>query len=275
MKRALVVMVAGLMAGGGLMLRAQQTGTASVVGPDSRGADPLAVGKSAMEKRDFVAARAFFAKYAAENPKDVEAMFYVASSDLELKNFSVAIEELKAVLAAKPDAWAAHQGLVFAYAQVGDWEAFDKERALIKAAQDKSDPGLPQDRPTSIDSITVGDQTYRVFAFYKLDGHFHTRYYFIHFEPDGTRGRTFACESDDVDQTFFAKLHPKEAAAGGRSFSLDSYSAIKKQPDGKMTQTHGTMKFYPDGEPTYETVRADVIAVLLGTAAPMSSATTQ
>jgi hypothetical protein len=270
MTREFAGVVSSLMLCGSSLMWGQQPVAPAAQSPDAASVNPLQVGESAMEKRDFVAAHKFFADYVAANPKDVEAVFYLASSDLELKSFSAAIRELKDVLAAKPEVWPAHEGLVFAYAQVGDWDAFDKERALIKAAQDKNDPGLPQDRPTTIDSITVGDDTYRVFAFYKLDGHFHTRYYFIQFGSDGQRGKTFACESDDVDQTFFAKLHPKEAAAGNRSFSLDSYSE-KKTADGKTTQVHGTVKFYQDGEPTYETVRADVIAVLLGTATPMSS----
>lgn len=60
-------------------------------------------------------------------------------------------------------------------------------------------------------------------------------------------------ESDDIDQIDFAKAHPEKANAGERSFSLDSYPA---------PGTQRLIEFYPDGEPSYATVRADVFATL-------------
>ena len=64
------------------------------------------------------------------------------------------------------------------------------------------------------------------------------------------------------------------AATGERSFSLDSYSALKPNADGRgYTQTHSTIKFYPDGEPTYETVRSDVMKALEHPSGGISSTT--
>ena len=248
------------------------TSPASVPSQDVRASDPLAVGKSAMAHRQFAAAHSFFAEYVAANPGDMEGMFYLASSDLELRNYPAAIKECQAVIATKPNTWGAHQGLAFAYAQTGDWAAFDKERAFLKAARDRGAPGLAIESPDVIDRLTASDDTYTVFAFYKLNGHFHTRYFFIHFAPDGSHDKWFACESDDVDQANFAKQHPAEAAKGERSFSLDSYS-VKILPSGQKSQTQGLIKFYWEGEPSYETVRADVLKALEGKSAPMSSTT--
>jgi len=40
-----------------------------------------------------------------------------------------------------------------------------------------------------------------------------------------------------------------------------------------MTQTQGLIKFYWEGEPTYETVRADVLGALNHKSAPMGTVT--
>jgi hypothetical protein len=60
-------------------------------------------------------------------------------------------------------------------------------------------------------------------------------------------------ESGDVDQPAFAKAHPDKAANGERSYMLDTYASPCVQ---------GLVEFYPDGEPTYEQVRAAVIKAL-------------
>ena len=70
-----------------------------------------------------------------------------------------------------------------------------------------------------IDVLQVESKTYRVLAFYTLSGRYHTRYAFVHFSDDGKLTDYIQCESDDADQYFFQKKHPKEAAEGGRSFS--------------------------------------------------------
>jgi hypothetical protein len=60
-------------------------------------------------------------------------------------------------------------------------------------------------------------------------------------------------ESDEADQAAFAKAHPDKAAKGERSYFLDSHLAPCSQ---------ALTAFYPDGEPTYEKVRADVVRAL-------------
>ncbi len=71
-------------------------------------------------------------------------------------------------------------------------------------------------------------------------------------------------ESDDIDQVEFKKRHPEDAAAGKRSFSMDGYFEPR---------THATLKFYPDGEPSYREARADVTADLKGKLGAITSTT--
>jgi len=230
-------------------------------------ADPLAVGVAALDHGNYTDAQTFFANYLKDNPNDIDAVFFAGAAALELKQFDVAIADLKRVVAAEPDLWNAHSKLVRAYAQIGDWKSFDAERALIKTARDNNAPDTVKDKFDFIDTIDVGGKTYDVRAFYTLYGNFKTRYVFLHFGDDGKLTDYIQCESDDADQSFFQKSYPKKAAAGERSFSLDTYHL------GKAGMSQGLIKFYLDGEPTYETVRADVIKVLQGDNKPAASMT--
>ncbi|HXE09714.1 MAG TPA: hypothetical protein VN612_17550 [Acidobacteriaceae bacterium] len=234
--------------------------------------DPMAIGKQALAKNDFAAARDFFAAYLKDNPDNLEAKFDAGNAALGLRDYDTAAQDFHQVIARNPAMWPAHKNLVIVYAGQGKWTDFDQERAAIQQARLQRSPGLTATDADVVDIIYVGPDRYIAKAFATLNGRFHVRYNIYHLNEEGKADYWIACESDDVDQTFFAKKHPKEAAAGERSFSLDSYTQIVKVGD-HLTQTHGTIKFYPDGEPTYETVRADVVSVLEHRTAPISSTT--
>jgi tetratricopeptide (TPR) repeat protein len=244
----------------------QQAGSGAPAAAPQSGPNPLAVGLAALQKGDYGAAKTFFTEYLSSSPDDAEAWLYLGGADLGLKDFPAAIKDMRAVIAVKPDLWPAHLNLVLAYAESEDWADFDKERALIKAARDNNAPGLDKQKGDVIDVLHVGTKTYSVRAFYELYGQFHTRYVFLHFGDDGKLSDYVQCESDDSDQGFFKQAHPKEAAAGARSFSLDSYAV------GEKGMTQALIKFYSDGEPTYETVRADALKVLAGQQKPAATA---
>lgn len=221
-----------------------------------------------MQKGDFTEARTFFAKYVADNPKDAEGWFYLGGADLNVDHPADAAKDFQQCVALKPDAWSAHNNLFLAYAEMGDWSAFDKERAVIRAARDKKEPGLSLDDHDLIDVLRVGGETYQVWYFYKLHGRFNVRYVAIHFDKSGKGHSWIQAESDDVDQAFFKQKHPKEAAAGARSFSLDAYEQSKV---GYPSQA--LHKFYSDGEPTYEQFRADVLEILNRKSKPAAATT--
>jgi hypothetical protein len=237
-------------------------------------ADPLTVANQAIAKGDYAAAQTIVNAYLKDNPDNPQALFAAGSAFLGLKQYDDADKSYLAAIKAQPPFWPAHKNLVIVYAAEGKWTDFDRERALLRDATAKGEDGLNAKVPDVIDVIYVGTERYIVRAFPELNGKFHTRYNFVHFGSDGKRDFWIECESDDADQAFFAQKHPQEAAAGQRSFSLDSYTAPKLNPDGKTySLTHGTIKFYPDGEPTYEMVRADVVKVLENKTAPMVKST--
>ncbi len=83
------------------------------------------------------------------------------------------------------------------------------------------------------------------------------------YDSAGQRTHRISLESDDVDQLTLARLHPDQAAAGVRIYSMDSYTETRNA-DGKVIgQVHGTLCPAPGcfmtGRPTYEFFREAVL----------------
>jgi tetratricopeptide (TPR) repeat protein len=233
----------------------------------------MAIGKQALEHEQWDAAQTFFANYVRDNPQSVEAKFYLASAEQGGKHYDEAEKLYKQIIAQYPKIWSSYSNLSEVYAAQERWPEFEQERALLHQARANNEPGTQNMGHDVIDVLYVGDQRYIVREYYPLDGRFHTRYNFTHFTKDGKLDFWIACESDDIDQVDFAKRHPQKAAAGERSFSLDSYTNTFNAGGQRTGQTHGTIMFYSEGEPDYPRVRADVLRVLTGKASPMSTTT--
>lgn len=232
------------------------------------------MGRQAFRQHNYQDAQTYFTAYLKDNPDDADALFFAGLTAIGLKQYDDAARYLQAAIKNRPPLWAARKNLVIVYAAQGKWADFDRERKLIQDARASGAAGLSPTDSDIIDVIHIGSERYIVRAYDPLEGRRKTRYNFIHFGPDVKLDFWISCDSLDVDQIYFARKHPEEAAAGKRSFSLDSFTAMKPRADGKgYTQTQGFIKFYPDGEPTYETVRADVIEVLEHRLEPKVSAT--
>jgi hypothetical protein len=87
----------------------------------------------------------------------------------------------------------------------------------------------------------------------RSDGFYGERYRFKVFNGAGKEIFCVTLESDALEQPAWAKERPKEAAAGGRKFSLDGYAS----------NSHSTYA-YDDGEPPYEQVGEEAKQVLAG-----------
>lgn len=246
----------------GVSAYAQSGSAPAQASPQAAQPDPLAVGKAALRHEDFRSADDFFTQYVRDNPQDMNALLLLGDSKIGLRDFAAAETMFKQILQHNPKAWPARANLVLTYSESERWKDFDAERAAIAKERAAHSPNIPPRTSEVIDVFSIGDQRYIAREFTPPDGRFHTKYNVYWFGRDGKIAGWIACESDDVDQTFFAKDHPQEAAAGQRSYSLDGYTPRVQTADGRWTQTHSTIKFYKDGEPTYEQVRADVIAVV-------------
>ena len=241
-----------------------QAQTASPV-PGATNGNPMAVGKTALSRQDFAAAYDFFSRFRAENPSDKEAIFLEGNAALGLGRLSEAEGCYGAALAIAANLWSAHENLVQVYARLGRWNEFDSERALLHQARLTHQAGIAEHGTGAIDLFTVGNRRIVVHEYDPPDGHFHAKYNFAELDAQGKLIGWISYESDDVDQISFAKNHPKEEAAGGRAYSLDSYTPKTMTAGGYLTQTHGTIKLFPDGELPYPEVRAEVMRALGGT----------
>jgi len=224
-------------------------------------------GVAAFRAHDYKRALSIFNEVTAADPNNIMAHNLAGNCSMEMRDFPAAIRSFQRALQLQPDQPQNLAGLVRSYAQAG----MVKERdATVEHLHELSRAGrLPANFSYIFDSFLVGDHSVLVIEFPQLAGHYHFRYQFNVYDATGKFVSRVALESDDVDQTSWAKQHPKEAAAGGRAFSLDGYPQTLP---GQFS--HSLYKFYDDGEPPYDQVRADVEKVLAGGLKPVTSTTT-
>lgn len=195
-------------------------------------------------------------------PQDARLFLFLSRAARHSGDDVKALSYMQKTLATeRPDhpIWGMHMEIVPLYAANGDWQSFDAERSKIREAA-KANPELMKvNGGYLIEEIHQDGQVIHAFEYPLLYGRFHTRYRFLYPAASPHAVPPYIdCESDDIDQVAFAQKHPEQAAKGDRSFSLDGYL---------KPNTHSTLMFFDDGEPTYETVRA----VVLKNPAPMST----
>ncbi len=187
-----------------------------------------------------------------------------------------AIALFRRALALYPhEPWPLRLAIIILEARLNRWSDFDRDVTALRAAKKNGlDHGLDHNAGFVIDEFDVGDGRVQAVIFPLQSSRYHTLYRFL--MPQQTELNAPAqasasantasarcnnpdfepymdMESDDVDQGEFKKAHPDKAAQGERSYSLDSYPSPCSQ---------ALIGFYPDGEPTYEKVRGDVIHAL-------------
>lgn len=229
----------------------------------------------ALAKRDFAAAFAAVQPAIATRPTDPVVLNLAASAALGAKKNEDALALFQRSAAANTgNPWPARTGVMQALARLNRWGDFDKALAELRAAKKAgTDHSLDASNGFVIDEFETGRGTVDAVVFPLLAGRYHTLYRFLlpkesnlsaQAQASTTNNQSPQCqnpnfrpyidiESDDVDQFEFKKSHPEKAAKGERSYSMDSYPSPCSQ---------ALHKFYPEGEPTYETVRADVIGTL-------------
>jgi tetratricopeptide (TPR) repeat protein len=215
----------------------------------------LAAAFPAERCHDYEAALQIYLKVLESYPNDARALNAAGQAAVRAGHLDESIPLFRRALAnSSRVTWSLHISLMQDFIQLGRWQDFETERLTTRKASLAGDSSLPPENGYTIDTLGTGNEFIRVIEFPTLHGKYRTRDRFLLYEEkDPCTGFTpyIDLESDDVDQVEFAKQHPDRAAAGDRSFSLDAYPTANSQ---------GLLKFYPDGEPTYQTVRADVLA---------------
>jgi hypothetical protein len=207
-----------------------------------------------------------------EIPGDPVLSKFLGEAALNSGKTALALSTLRPIAAATPDDWQAAILLVRACAESGDKTCRDSGMSHVL---DLHKRGLtpPHLQQYIVERIFFSDgKSLTIYTSLDPWGHYHVYNYAQIFDNTGHMEIRVTVESDDTDQAFFAKEHPKEAAAGLRSFSLDGYKDSGLNDKNQRMETHFTFKFFI-GQPSYDTVREDILSIANGTMSPSSSRT--
>jgi hypothetical protein len=213
----------------------------------------LATARQELAAKEFVHAKALFRAYVAAHPGSVDGELGVADAELGLHEYEAAETDLRRLTAQQPELWVAHKNLVVVEAALGRWEDFDNERTVLRLARQRGAPGITARESDVIDSFDVNGDHWIVREYYEPVGRSLTRYNFECFSADGKVREYVSLESADAAQKALdhgdVRIGGEQSAPTIKDFALNFYTG----------KAHGTIKLYPQGEPTYERVRADVM----------------
>jgi Tetratricopeptide repeat len=182
-----------------------------------------------------------------------------------------ALTTLKPLAGANPNDWQAAALLARACVAGGDKPCRDAQMAhMIELYhQGAMPPGM---KNYILERIPVGENTLTIRPSVEPWGRYQVYDLGQVSDKDGHIFLRITLESNDTDQGLFAQQHPKEAAAGIRSFTLDGYQETGLNSDGQRTQTHYTYKFLV-GQPSYDAVRDAFLEIAAGKGHPLTSST--
>ncbi len=216
----------------------------------------LAAARQELAAKHYVRAKELYRAYLHTHPESVDAQFGLADAELGLREFEAAEWDFRRVVAAQPQNWVAHKNLVIIEAELGRWDEFERERAVLRAARERGAPGISARESDVIDSFEVNGHRWIVREYFEPVGRSQTRYNFERFSPEGhaeeyislepTAAAEAALKRGDVHIGAEPEATPHSAAG---EFSLNWYSG----------KGHGTIARYPKGEPSYERLRADLM----------------
>jgi hypothetical protein len=216
----------------------------------------LAAARQELAAKHYARAKELYRAYLNAHPDSVDAQFGVADAELGLREFEAAEWDFRRVVAAQPQNWVAHKNLVIIEAELGRWDEFERERAVLRAARERGASGISARESDVIDSFEVKGHRWIVREYYEPVGRSQTRYNFERFSPEGQVEEYISLEPTAAAE---AALKPGDvhvgadaetvAHPGNGEFSLNWYSG----------KGHGTIARYPKGEPDYERARADLI----------------
>jgi len=223
----------------------------------------------AFNTQDYAGALTIYKLMLKDLPGDPVLSKFSSEAALNTGNTTLALETIRPISQTNPDDWQATGLLTRACAETGDKACRDSGIAHMLALRKR---GLIPSHTQQyiVERIATGGQTLFVYTSLEPWGHYQVYNYAQLFDEAGHLELRLTIESDDTDQAFFAKQHPKEAAAGLRTFSLDGYQDSGLNANKQRSETHYTFKFFI-GQPDYETVRDAFVNVANGQTKPLSS----
>jgi tetratricopeptide (TPR) repeat protein len=215
-------------------------------------------GLAALRANQPQAALDIFQQVLRVHPNDAAANLLAASAAVSLYKGAAAVDYAEKARQLDPQNWKVHTTLVVAYSEAGKKEQRDQERATLRKLHD--DPNAPDAMQTSgflLDLFPVGQYRVEAVEYFHPVGKFHIYYRFIVRGADGKPVAQIDAESNDFDESSWAKAHSDEAAAGARQFQLVDESAGAHTDYGMFS-----------GTADYDKIRAQVSAIVAALPAP-------
>lgn len=225
----------------------------------------ILAGRKALEAKNYQHAEEIFSAYVKDHLGNIDGEEGIGDAELGLHEYEAAELQYRAVVAAQPEFWLAHKNLVIVEAALGRWGEFDRERAFLRGARERGAPGISTRESDVIDSLEVHGEHWIVREYYEPAGRSLTRYNFENFGSDGRVHEYISLESAEAARRALARnpnvligVNPSNEVVI-KDFALNYYTG----------KSHGTIKLYPKGEPSYEHVRGDLIRWLQRPRPPM------
>jgi tetratricopeptide (TPR) repeat protein len=185
-------------------------------------------------------------------PNNVHANTIAGAVLLEMARPADAVAYFRKVVEAQPDDPHAHSLLCEAYAESGDKERRDQERATLRRFHsDGKHPAFTEAHGFMIERIPIGNLNVAAIEYFAPEGRYHFAYRFDVYDTSDKMIEFIALANEDEDQALYAQSHPKEAKAGARRYSLDRY-----------TQGQQALLGFIDGTPSYDDLRARVVKII-------------
>ncbi|MGC9200100.1 MAG: hypothetical protein ACP5E5_14385 [Acidobacteriaceae bacterium] len=224
----------------------------------------IAAARQALAAKQYQRAEEMFVDFERSHPGNIDAEEGIGDAELGLHQYLAAEIQYRRVVAAEPEFWVAHKNLVIVEAALGRWSEFDRERALLRDARERGAPGISARESDVIDSFQFHQEHWIVREYFEPVGRSLTRYNFEYFGSDGRVREYVSLESAAGARRALVRSPNVVIGADAtrahaiKDFALNYYTL----------KSHGTIKLYPQGEPSYERVRADLIRWLRTHPAP-------
>lgn len=204
----------------------------------------------AVEKLEAVAAR---------EPRAPNVWWNLGIMRAQLERHGQALEAWDAYLRLLPDDWRARAKVIQACQGLGDTDRRDWERnELIALRRSGAHPELAEEPRFCREQFRVGDRGVMAYETFEPSGQ--RRVFYEFYVSDASGGVTGVYSLGSYDTTTEMMRELGNIGADERLYHLDWY-----EPQG-----HATHGFY-EKMPSYDQVRADVVAALAGAAGPISS----
>jgi tetratricopeptide (TPR) repeat protein len=222
----------------------------------AEGQADLAAARQALAAKQYARAKELYRELLRARPNSVDAELGLADAELGLHEYEVAELDYRRVVAAQPQLWVAHKNLVIVEAELGRWQEFERERAVLRSARDRGAPGISARESDIIDSFEVNGHRWIAREYYEPVGRSQARYNFERFSPEGRAEEYVSLEPTVAAE---AALKPGDVHIGAETQPTPHSTAGEFSLNWYSGKGHGTIARYRKGEPSYERARADLI----------------